>query len=141
MSGVSGYRDIGSIVKVQKGNDPANASAGTRNGAAIDRLSLGNPLSCVLHGTCGAATGTPSAQSVDLKLQDSADGSTGWADIVGAAITQLVANSTESEIDVDLSSTKRYLRTVEVVAFTGGTSPAIPVAQSISFGGQNKLPA
>ena len=72
--------DIGGIIK------PVAAvvanSSGTTNSSAIDRQGY---ESCVLFHACGAATGSPSAQTADSKLQDSADGSTSWADISGAA--------------------------------------------------------
>jgi hypothetical protein len=136
-------RNIGAYIKASKGINPANTSAGTVNGAAIDRAGIGGGTlfhSCVLHGACGAATGSPSAQTVDNKLQDSADGSTGWADITGAALTQLTADNGEAEKDVDLSSAKRYIRVVNTVGFTGGTSPAIPVAAEVVLGGSEQLP-
>jgi hypothetical protein len=146
-------RNIGAYIKASKGINPANTSAGTVNGAAIDRAGIGGGTlfhSCVLHGACGAATGSPSAQTVDNKLQDSADGSTGWADITGAstgwaditgaALTQLTADNGEAEKDVDLSSAKRYIRVVNTVDFTGGTSPAIPVAAEVVLGGSEQLP-
>lgn len=127
---------IGEELKVVKAQDPQNASAGTTDGAAIDRLGYG---SCVLHHACGVATGAPTGQTVDHKLQDSADGSTGWADYVPptgtAAATQLTANSTEAEKDVDLSGAKRFIRVRRVVGFTGGTTPAIPTQASVTLGG------
>ena len=135
---ISSFRNIGAFIKSIIGIDPANASAGTTNGAAIDRDGYN---SCVLHGACGAATGSPTAQTVDQKLQDSADGSTGWADLTGAAITQLAADDAEAEVDVDLSSAKQFIRVVSVVAFTAGTSPAIPVASTVVLGGPVATPA
>ena len=131
------HNDIGAYVKAQIGISPKNASAGATNGAAIDRQNFG---SCALHVAAGAATGSPTAQTVDAKLQESADGSTGWTDITGAAITQIAADNGEAEKDVDLSSTKRYVRAVVTVSFTGGTAPAIPVAATAVFGGGNTLP-
>lgn len=133
-------RDVGALVKVLKGTPPADASAGTVNGAAIDRNAYGRALSAVLHHCCGAASGTPSTQTVDTKLQDSADGSTGWADIADAAAAQLTADSTEAEVSVNLETAKRYIRVVQVVAFTGGTTPAIEVASTVVLGGPDKKP-
>jgi hypothetical protein len=133
---------IGEELKVVKGQDPQNASAGTTNGPAIDRRGYG---SCVLHHACGVASGAPASRTVDTKLQDSADGSTGWNDYVPptgtAAATQLVADSTEAEKDVDLSGAKGFIRTVRVVAFTGGTTPAIAVQASVTLGGATTVKA
>ena len=135
--------DIGAYIKTLKAFKASNASAGAINGAAIDRndSSGGMALSCELHLACGDATGSPTAQSADLKLQESADGSTGWADITGAAVTQLTGDDEQSRVSVDLSGSKRYIRAVCTVAFTGGTTPAIPVAGVVALGGFANLPA
>jgi hypothetical protein len=118
-------------------------SAGTRNGAAIDRLqSAALAGSCVLACNVGATTGSPSATTYDCKLQDSADGSTGWADISGASITQKTTTTAALvQKDVDLTGAKRYVRVVEVIAFTGGTSPATPAAVDVILGGFDRVPA
>lgn len=133
-------QDLGANVSVGSGLNPADQAAGTVNGTAIDRQVHGNPLSCVLIGAVGAASGSPSAQTYDLKIQDSADGSTGWADVSGAALTQITADNTLGTKDVDLSAVKRYVRLVRVVGFTGGTSPAIECGESVVFGGAHDLP-
>jgi hypothetical protein len=143
MNGPAFSRNIGALIKAVKGINPGNFSAGTTNGPAIDRAGAGGKnlhLSCVLKGACGAASGGPSSQSVNQKLQDSADGSTGWADIAGAAIAALVADNTEAQVDVDLSGAKRFIRVVSVVAFTGGTSPAIPSSAEVILGPPVEMP-
>lgn len=134
--------DIGSLVKTVKGIKVTNASAGTINGAAIDRQNYG---SCELHHAAGDATGTPTTRTVDTKLQDSDDGSTGWNDYNpsgsgSGAAAQLTANDTEARKAIDLTGAKRYIRAVTVVAFTGGTSPAVPVAAAVVLGGATTLP-
>ncbi len=95
----------------------------------------------MLHHACGAASGSPTAQTVATKLQDSADGSTGWADVSGAAATDLTADDTEDEVDIDLSGAKRYVRVVATISFTGGTTPSIPVAATLVLAGKDELPA
>jgi len=117
-------------------------SAGTRNGAAIDRLQSGALAgSCVIAANVGATTGTPSATTYDVRVQDSADGSTGWAD-VGAAITQKTSlTAALAQRDVDLTGARRFIRVVEVVAFTGGTTPATPAAVDVILGGFDRVPA
>lgn len=134
--------DSGAFVKTVKGIPVTNASAGAINGAAIDRQGF---LSCELWHAAGAATGTPTSRTVDAKLQDSADGSTGWADYNpdgagSGAAAQLTANDTEARKAVNLASAKRWIRVVETVAFVGGTSPAIPVAAAVVLGGADALP-
>jgi hypothetical protein len=135
--GISGQKNVGAFIKVVKGIDPVNAGAGAINGPAIDRQEFN---SAVLKVSCGAAAGGPSAQTVDGKLQDSADGTTGWGDLAGAAVAQLTADNAEGQVNVDLSGAKRYIRTVATVAFTGGTTPAIPVAAEVVLGGATELP-
>jgi hypothetical protein len=135
---------IGAYVAVKQGNAPLANGAGTRNGAAIDRSTVGWAKSCVLSAHAGAATGTPTSFTYDVKLQDSADGSTGWADYTqpsgaSSAITQQTAAGL-TEKDIDLTGAKQYVRVVEVVAFVGGTSPTLPAGEQVVFGGGDSLP-
>jgi hypothetical protein len=135
---IAQFRNVGGFIKALAAFKAAASAAATITGPAIDRTGYG---SCVLHHQCGDATGGPTTQTVSCKLQDSADGSTGWADVAGAAPAALTANNAAAEVDVDLSGARRYVRVVETVAFTGGTSPAIPVAGTIVLGGASALPA
>lgn len=131
--------DLGAhIKKVAAINPLAAQAAGAANGAAIDRLGY---MSMSFIGQCGAATGTPSAQSVTFKLQESADGSTGWADIADADADALTADNGVARIDLNLQARKRYIRAVATVAFTAGTSPTISVAGVAVLGGADALPA
>lgn len=131
------YRNIGAYIKSVVGIIAVDTVPATINGPAIDRSGHD---SCVLQHQCGAASGSPTAQTADAKLQESADGSTGWTDITGAAAAQLVADDTSAEVDVDLSGTKQFIRVVEVVALTAGTTPALDVAASVILGPTRELP-
>ena len=122
-------RHVGSLIKVVKAVNPTNATADV-TGSSVDRTDY---LSGVLHLACGAASGAPTAQSVSAKIQHSDDGST-WAD-AGIATSALTANNSEVELDVNLAGLKKYVRVVVLVSFTGGTSPAIPVAATLVLGG------
>lgn len=124
--------------------NPISSAAGTVNGSAVDRMAGGGNVGymsakVVVQG--GAASGTPSAQSITSTLQDSADGSTGWADVTdadGNAIGELAVISADdgiSSLNVDLSRAKRYLRVESVIAFTGGTSPEVVHSACIVLGG------
>lgn len=138
--GLYPVQDIGAHVVYESNPKPTNdAGSGAVNGTGIDLTTIGNPKSCVLYAAGGAASGTPTTQTLDAKLQDSADNST-FADLSGAAITQITADSTEGIVDVNLSSARRYVRVVRTVAFTGGTSPAWPVDSGIVFGGSDTIP-
>lgn len=129
--------NVGSLIKTVPGSTPRAASAGATNGAAVDRLGYG---SLVLATATGAATGSPSAVGVAAKLQDSADGSTGWADVSGAALA-LAAENASGKVNVDLAGVKRYVRVVETVALTGGSTPTLALASTVVLGGADTLPA
>ncbi len=130
--------DIGSYIKLVAGVSPRAAVAGAVNGDTIDRQGFD---SCVIHARSGAVTGAPTAQTYDLKLQESSDGSTGWTDVVGAAITQITAVDASQEKGVNLLGCKRYIRVVATVGFTGGTSPTLQIASAVALGGATELPA
>lgn len=130
--------NIGSLIKQAFGVGPAANAAGAVNGPAIDRMGYG---SCSVAAITGLDTGTPSARSVTVKLQDSADGSTGWADITNAPTVAVSAVSSIGEAEVNLASAKRYIRAVATTAFTGGTSPTLFSAAVVTLGGPDKLPA
>lgn len=137
--GLSLIRDIGAYVKTVIGVLPFARTAAAVNGPSIDRRGFD---SCVLHTVGGAATGSPTGQTLDAKLQESADGSTGWADIVPAiAITQIVADDVEQRVDADLSGNKRFIRVVQTVTLTAGTTPTLPCGSNVILGGATEVPA
>lgn len=127
-------RNIGSLIEPIKGYSPRSMSAGTQNGNTIDLLSYGFPQSCVLFAMVGAATGTPAAQTYDVKLQHSDDGSS-WQDLDGAALASITADNATAKRDIDLSTAKRYVRTHETMAFTAGTTPAWIIGCIVILGG------
>lgn len=149
MLNLSSSFKTGSQFKPVIGTVPAAASAGTRNGSAINRRLSGSnalALSATLVAVTGAATGTPTTQTLDAKIQDSADGSTGWADYIPpdqatvGAITQITAVNTVGDVDVNLAGAKQYIRVVEVLAFTGGTTPTLGVQTTVILGGFDRTP-
>ncbi len=95
------------------------------NGTSIDRLGF---ESCIVGVGVGATSFT-----VDAKVQDSTDGSTNWADITGAAMTQIVSADSVGKIALDLRGAKRYIRVVVTPGFTGGTSPDVLVSAVASL--------
>jgi hypothetical protein len=142
---ISFQHNVGAYVSVATSVAPQNASAGTINGASIDRMAHGMPLSLLMHQAAGAVSGSPSAISVVSTLQHSPDGST-WAAYQpdganNAATPALTAASSENALAVDLHAANRYLRVSTVVGFTGGTSPAINIAADVILGGEKQLPA
>jgi hypothetical protein len=73
----------------------------------------------------GAVSGT--SPTLAGKIQESADGSTGWSDVSGATFATVTASTNNQAITFE--RTKRYLRYVGTV---GGTSPSFAVAVIIS---------
>lgn len=130
--------NIGALIKQAFGVGPAANAAGAVNGAAIDRLGYG---SCSIAAITGLDTGSPSARSATVKLQDSADGATGWNDISGAPTIAVTAVSSIGEAEVNLASAKRYIRAVTTTAFTAGSTPTLFSAVVVTLGGADKVPA
>lgn len=135
-------RDIGSHIRVVDAIVPTNASAGTVTGTGIDRYGLGNDgeMSCVLRGSRGADAGGASPHSVAYAVEHSTASGSGYValnDRDGNAIV-IAANTTDdsgSEVSIDLSGADRYIRVVATVVLTGGTSPTLPIAAMLVFGG------
>jgi hypothetical protein len=67
----------------------------------------------------GAVTGT--TPTLDGKIQDSTDGSTGWADVSGYTFTQVTASDSQQSLNVDTRGVKQYIRYVGTI---GGTTPS-----------------
>jgi hypothetical protein len=81
-----------------------NASASTGNGG-IDMQKFRRALFIV---QTGSVTG---GGSLSAKLQESTDGSTGWSDISGAALTAITASNKVATLEVRADQmTKRYVR-------------------------------
>lgn len=108
-------------------------TAQTVNGDAVDCEASVGPV----YGSfsSGSASGSPTAQSHTCKLQESADGSTGWADL--ATQSSLILTANKSAGLVRGTRTKKYVRCVAVIAFTGGTSPAQAIAGNVLQQKQN----
>ena len=135
-------RDIWRLCTTAGAVNPETASASaTINGDAVDvTFSGGGGASAIVAVQCGAAAGSPSAQTVDAKIQDSADGSTGWADLAaGSAAVQLTADDTFSQsVGINLTpGNKGFIRAVVTVVLTGGSTPTIPVGATLIIGGRD----
>ena len=124
---------------VQKiGIKPTDDTGTTINGAWIDRKACESML---LKGYTGAATGSPTAQTTDFKLQDADDiAGNGSADVTGGALTQITADDGEETLDLDARGIKQFVRMVCVTVLTAGSSPRLPVMGTILFGNTKKTP-
>mgnify|MGYP000892676646 CR=1 FL=1 len=87
----------------------ASASqASTVTGSAVDLLDYEGGVAIVQnHGT---GTGT-----LDGKIQDSPDGSTGWADISGAVFSQSTTTADCKILAINPKQVKRYIRYVGTI--------------------------
>jgi hypothetical protein len=95
------------------------AQTSSTNGSAVDLGAYEGEVALILaaqHGT-GNADNT-----LNLKVQDSADGSTGWGDVSGATFTA-VNGTTDSlqKLSINKNEIKRYIRYVSTIA---GTTPS-----------------
>ena len=103
--------------------DPADRSA-TANGSSVDILNYEGQAAAILQ----SAAGTGTTPTLDVKLQDSADGSTGWADVTGAAFSQVTnAAASAQVVKFNASAVQRYIRAVATIA---GTTPSCTCAAS-----------
>jgi hypothetical protein len=128
-------------VRVTTSVKPQSLSGSTAaTGASVDTLGYDNAK---IHAFAAAASGSPSAGTVTVKLQESADGSTNWGDaldntgvVIGFTLDAHAADAPGAARIEGLGlNRKRYLRVVATPAFTGGTSPAILANAEIVFGG------
>jgi hypothetical protein len=114
---------------------------GAVNGVSVDTQGYDNAK---LHVYSAEASGSPSAASLVVTLQESLDGSTSWANaldntgtVIGFTLTglQAAAGVNAARIEGLNLNRKRYLRIVVTPSFTGGTSPAVLAYGEIVFGG------
>src|SRR5262245_27076481 len=117
--------DVAGQAKLVQGATPQTATS-TLTGPAQDLIDADGH--CFAIQTVGAVSGT--SPTLAGKIQESADGSTGWADVAGATFTTVTSGNGIQAITFE--RTKRYLRYVGTI---GGTSPSFGVAAVI---GQQK---
>jgi hypothetical protein len=87
---------------------PAASNATTFTGAAVDLIEYDLPM--VIEQNHGVSTGT-----LDGKIQDSADGTTGWADVAGAAFAQSTTTADVQRMMLNAGNIRRYIRYVGTV--------------------------
>lgn len=133
-------------VAVKKSIAPESDAGGSAvNGGVVDTIGFNTGM---LSFESGAISGSPSATSIAVKLQegDASDGSDmedaldNTGTVIGGTVT---AENTEllARIEGLGTNRKRYLRVVETTTFTGGTSPAVLVHANILLGRPGELPA
>jgi hypothetical protein len=110
-------------VVVKKSLSPVARTDGTANGTAVDRVVSGGTGDAVLL----VSTGTITDGSHAIKVQESADGSTGWMDLaagnIQGSMPTVVAANDDTMFEVGLRPTTRYLRAVATT--TGSTTGGV----------------
>lgn len=110
---------------------PMASVTGDGNGTGVDLQQFVGSVAVLL--SCKNTAGT--TPTLDVKLQDSADNSTGWADISGAAFTQVTDANTSAatleKIVLNVDSCARYVRTVKDI---GGTSSPAFMTTCVAVG-------
>jgi hypothetical protein len=110
-------------VVVKKSLSPVARTDGTANGTAVDRGVSGGTQEAVLLVTTGVVTDGSHAVTV----QESADGSTGWANVAAAnlqgSLPTVVAANDDTMFEVGVRPTLRYLRAV--TTSTGSTTGGV----------------
>ncbi|MFJ8163818.1 hypothetical protein ACIRBY_23225 [Streptomyces sp. NPDC096136] len=106
----------------QRSLSPAARTDGTANGVAVDRAVNGGMQDAVVL----ISTGTITDGSHAVAIQDSDDGSTGWAPVAAAQLQgsppTIVAVNDDTVFEVGVLASRRYLRVVVVTSTstTGG---------------------
>lgn len=104
-------------LQLARGDVVLNLTAATTSvsSGSIAAPSEGGPVIVAAHVTAAGGT-TP---TLDVSLEQSANGSSGWAAVTGSALTQLTAAGNRIGF---AAPTQPYVR---VVAAIGGTTPTI----------------
>lgn len=141
-------RNIGAFISPKFGGDHYQVVAGggvdgvAQNGDAVDRR---GHLSCNIAIPMTAVLASTETASTVVQLQDSADGSTNWADYGDASPAKLMTDAVnESDIldyDVDLSAAKAFIRTVTTTTMSAGATDTVEVMQVVTLGPKDENPA
>ncbi len=132
-------------VAVSESVVPQSDTGGSEiDGAVVDTLGYQTGM---IAFEAGAISGSPSATSVAVKLQegaladgsDMADAKDNTGTVIGGTLT--AAGTLLARIEGLGLNRKRYLRVVETTTFTGGTTPAVLVHGNILLGRGFEKPA
>jgi hypothetical protein len=110
---------------------PVAAVTATGNATSVDLQALDGEIAIIMD----SAAGTGTTPTLNVKLQDSDDNSA-FADVSGAAFTQVAASASVQKMSINKDEIRRYVRIVKTV---GGTTPSFLV--SIKGVGLMKYPA
>ena len=77
-------------------------------------------IQLILDSGAAASSGTMTG-----KIQDSADGSTGWADVTGGGFTAVAQAASKQVLTINRDAIKRYIRFVGTIAASGTTTYSV----------------
>jgi len=100
------------------------ARTSTVTTSSIDVRSYSGGL--IIEQLVGVVSGT--TPTLAGKIQTSADGSTGWADITGATFTSVTASDSFAKIGINVRETLGYIRYVGTIA---GTTPSFTMGVAL----------
>lgn len=93
------------------------------NGTGVDVSEYDGPVAVVLNASAGTGDMT-----CNIKLQSSATSGGTYADITGAAFTEVTTTASSQKIVIDPATTSKFVRAVVDV---GGTTPSFIVGAQI----------
>ena len=134
----SAYDDIHQVSSIVPQSITGSSAV---DGVAVDTEGYDNAK---LHVYAAEASGSPSAASLTVTLQESPDNNSDWTNaldntgtVIGFTLSGLnaAAGVNAARIEGLNLNRKRYLRIVVTPSFTGGSSPAILAYGEIVFGG------
>jgi hypothetical protein len=108
-------RDIAREIKAARSIQPDAHATGNVEGDAVDCAGIEEVLVVLDAGIVGG--------TVNVHVEESANGSTGWADITGAAFTEVDSDNDDAVYQGRIKITpsrERYLRAYAVVATAAG---------------------
>jgi len=117
--------DLYSQTRVRTSLSPASRTNGTVNGAAVDRAGFSGAVVVV-------QTGTITDGSHAITIEDSADGTSGWAATAGqlqGSLPTVVAANDDTLFEVGVLGGRQFMRVVQATtgATTGGLLGAVVV--------------
>jgi len=102
---------------------PVATETATFTGATTniaDLKDFDGDIQLILDSGAAAASGTMTG-----KIQDSADGSTSWADVTGGGFTAVAQAASKQVLTINRDAIKRYIRFVGTIAASGTTTYSV----------------
>ena len=140
--GVVGGGNLGEQIKSLAMIRPIASTGAVHTGIVVDRRRF-NVMLVTVQG--GAATGAPTGQTANFKIQESATSGGSYADAVagqigGVAITEQTADDFSVTLLVDMRGMLDFVKGILTTVLTAGTTPTWPVSADTVLAGASELP-